>query len=127
MTQIARKHFKIVLVTMRVVCIFILCVLQYVTVTDEARVVAEQFEKDAAIVDVLCNETTLGWGTTQSEMMCAAICSLNSMCVSFFYNKEEKLCNGASTVLGTASGCQSKLGTVYYKLAGIVLLYSLLR
>lgn len=106
---------------MYIVCIFTICVLQYITVTEEARVIAEQFKKDSAIVDVLCNTTTFDWGVTKSDMLCATFCSLNTLCVSFFYNKQEKFCKGASIVLETSNGCESKPGTVYYKLTGIVL------
>lgn len=94
--------------------IYILCVFGALGVLRESNL-----QKDSLIVDVLCPVADINFGTTRSVLFCAEHCSSNSVCTSVFYHKTTKECYGATTTIYSASGCESRLGMMYFK-QGIV-------
>ena len=80
-------------------------------------IIAETFEKDGSIINVLCDGTDLGRARSATE--CAGLCDITPSCRSFFFVKPEKLCKGGDTIYGSTTGCASKPDSVYYKTKGI--------
>jgi hypothetical protein len=84
-------------------------------------IVAEIFQKDTTVVNVLCDGTDLG--QAKSVTVCAGLCDITPSCRSFFYVKLDKICKGSETIYGSAVGCSSKTGSVYYKTTGSTLIF----
>ena len=78
-------------------------------------VVGENFIHQAAIDGFECTSSyTIEFGVRPSKLSCSSACTMDSSCVSFFYNAWDRTCNGSRVVTTSTNSCDQKTGTVYY-------------